>query len=111
GNLLPAREVLAGERTRTPGDLLGGTAGHDLAAVHAGPRTHVHHHVGAHDGLLVVLDDDDGIAEVAQPGEGADQPGVVALVQPDRRLVEDVHNPHQPGADLRCQADALRLTA
>ena len=43
--------------------------------------------------------------------ERADQPLVVALVQADARLVEDVEHTHQAGADLRGQADALRLAA
>jgi hypothetical protein len=34
---------------------------------------------------------------------------VVALVQPDRRLVEHVEHADQAGADLAGQADALRL--
>ena len=40
-----------------------------------------------------------------------DEPVVVALVQPDGRLVEDVEHPDQRRADLRGQADALRLAA
>ena len=36
---------------------------------------------------------------------------VVALVQADRRLVEDVHHADQAGADLAGQADALRFAA
>jgi hypothetical protein len=43
--------------------------------------------------------------------EGLDQPAVVALVQPDRRLVEHVQHAREPGADLRREADALRLAA
>ena len=40
-----------------------------------------------------------------------DQPVVVPLVQPDRRLVEDVEDADQAGADLGGQPDALRLAA
>src|SRR6202011_5958355 len=40
-----------------------------------------------------------------------EQTCVVALVQTDRRLVEDVHHAGEPRADLRCQPDALRLAA
>ena len=36
---------------------------------------------------------------------------VVALVQADGGLVQDVEHAHQAGADLRGQADALRLAA
>src|SRR6185295_11321303 len=43
--------------------------------------------------------------------ERVEQPAVVALVQADRRLVEDVEHPHQARADLRGQADALPLPA
>ena len=43
--------------------------------------------------------------------EREDQPLVVALVEADRRLVEDVEHADEPGADLRREADALRLAA
>ena len=43
--------------------------------------------------------------------ERRDQPVVVALVQPDRRLVEHVHHPGEARADLRGEPDALRLAA
>ena len=36
---------------------------------------------------------------------------VVALVQADRGLVEDVHDADQPGADLAGEPDALRFAA
>src|SRR5205814_2885524 len=51
------------------------------------------------------------VADVAQAEEGLDQPGVVALVETDARLVEDVEDTHQAGADLRRQPDPLRLPA
>ena len=60
---------------------------------------------------LVVLDDDHRVAEVAQPVEGRDQLLVVALVQPDRGLVEHVHDADQAGADLGREPDPLRLAA
>src|ERR671921_787157 len=67
--------------------------------------------VGGLDRVLVVLDDDERVAHVAQPHEGLDQPGVVALVQPDGGLVEHVEDADQPGADLGGQPDPLRLPA
>ena len=88
-----------------------GAGVHDLAAVLAGARADVDDPVGGGDGVLVVLDDDQRVAEVAQPGEGLDQPVVVALVQPDARLVEDVEHADQPGPDLGGEPDALRLAA
>ena len=58
-----------------------------------------------------MLDDDEGVAEVAQALEGRDEALVVALVQADGGLVEDVEHAHESRADLGGQADALRLAA
>ena len=80
-------------------------------AVLAGAGAEVDEVVGGAHRLLVVLDHDHRVAEVAQPLERRDQLRVVALVQADRGLVEDVEHAHQRGADLRRQADPLRLPA
>lgn len=84
---------------------------HDLATVLTGAGADVDDPVGDLDGVLVVLDDDERVAHVAQPDEGLDQPVVVALVQTDGRLVEDVQHADEAGADLGGQADALGLAA
>ncbi len=83
----------------------------DLAAVLARPGPDVDDPVGGPDRLLVVLDDEHGVAEVAQPGQRRDELGVVALVEADRRLVEDVQDAHQGRPDLGREADPLRLAA
>ena len=85
--------------------------GDDVAAVHAGARAHVDDVVGGEDGVAVVLDDEHRVAEIAQPLQRLEQARVVALVQADRRLVEDVEHADQARADLRRQPDALRLAA
>ena len=46
-----------------------------------------------------------------QPRQRVDQTPVVALVQPDRRLVEHVQRADETGSDLGGQPDALRLAA
>ena len=107
----PAREVRAGDRARLSDDVVDGALGDDLATVLARAGPDVHDPVGRADRLLVVLDDEDGVADVAHAQERADEPRVVALVQPDRRLVEDVQHAHEAGADLRGEPDALRLAA
>ena len=61
--------------------------------------------------LLVVLDDQHGVAEVAQPLERRNELRVVALVQPDRGLVQNVEHADQRRADLRGEPDPLRLAA
>ena len=104
-------EVLPGRRGAHLHHLLGRALGDQLAAVLAGARTEVDQVVGRAHRVLVVLDDDHGVAEVAQALQRRDQPLVVALVQADRRLVEDVEHAHQARADLRRQPDPLRLAA
>ena len=52
-----------------------GALGHDLAAVLARPRADIDQVVGGADGGLVVLDHDQGVAEVAQPGPGSRSAG------------------------------------
>ena len=61
------------------------------------------------DRVLVVLDDDQGVAELLEPQQRLDEPAVVTLVQPDRRLVEDVEHADEARADLGGQPDALGL--
>ena len=67
--------------------------------------------VGVANGLFVMLDDDQRVAAVAQGTQGVEQQVVVARVQADRRLVEDVAHAPQVGAELGRQPDALGLAA
>ena len=79
--------------------------------MHAGPGADIEHMVGEADGILVVFHHDDGIAQIAQMGEGLEQPLVVSLVQADGGLIQYVHHPYQTGTDLARQPDPLRLAA
>ena len=83
----------------------------DLAAMDAGAGTDVDDMVGQADRVLVMLDDDHRVAEVAQMPERFEEAGIVALVQADRRLVEHIEHAGQPRADLRGEPDALALAA
>ena len=76
-----------------------------------GPGPHLDDVVGGADRVLVVLDDDHRVADVAQALERRDHLDVVLRVQADARLVEHVEHAHQARADLRRQPDALRLAA
>ena len=105
-----ARQVVAGQGLVFQEVLLW-ACGDDLASADAGAGSDVDDVVGAENHIAVVLDDDDRVAEVAQLFEGIDQSAVVALVQTNRGLVEDVEHVDQLGADLRCQADALAFAA
>ena len=106
-----AAQVLAGQAVLIVLDLFGRADRDDLPAVNARAGPHVHEVIGVHHGVLVVLDDDQGVPQVAQVLEGADQAVVVLGVQPDGRLVEHVQHAGQAAADLRGQPDTLRLAA
>ena len=110
-DLHAAGEIGAGERILVGHDVGRGSLRHDLAAMHAGAGADVDDIIGGEDGVLVMLDHDHRIAEVAQPPQGFQQPGIVALVQPDRGLVQHVEHAGQAGADLRGEADALAFAA
>src|SRR5256885_4405922 len=88
------RSLAAQER---PGDRLGRfqniverAGGDDLPAVLAGAGPYVDDKVGRPHRLLIVLDDDDRVADVSQRQQRGDQLSIVALVQPDRRLIKNV---------------------
>ena len=59
----------------------------------------------------VVLDDDDGVAHLAEPPEQREQAIGVARVQSDGGLVEHVERIHEPRAERVGERDALRLAA
>ena len=83
----------------------------DLAAVYTRAGADVDNAVGGVHGLLVVLDYDHRVAEVAKALEGAEELFVVALVKSDARLVEDIQNAHQRAAYLGREADTLAFAA
>ena len=103
------RQILAGQRDFGGLDLRRRALRHDMAAMLAGARAHVDDVVRGADRVLVVLHDQHRIAQIAQVAKGFDQAVVVALMQADRGLVEHIHDPGQPRADLGGQPDALRF--
>ncbi len=92
-------------------DLLGRSLGDDLPAVLAGSRTQVHDPVRFADGFVVMFDDQNGVAQIAQTFERFQQPCVIAWMQPDGWLIQHIQHADQPRANLGCQPDALCLAA
>ena len=110
-NRLFAGQVAARETARCAGNLFGRALAHDFTAAHPRPRPEVDQVVGGAHRVFVVLDHNDGVAQVAKLRERVEQAVVVARMQADRRFVENVQHTHQSAADLAGQADALRLAA
>lgn len=91
----PTGQVVPGDRSRLLRDLGRRTGGDHLPAMLAGAWAEVDQVVGGGDHLQVVLDDEDGVAQIAQAAQNLDQAVGVARVQPDGRLVEDVQHAGQ----------------
>ena len=106
-----AGKVLPGDALRLGDDRRGGSGGHDPPPANARPGAEIDDVVGRPHRVLVVLDHDHGVPLVAEPKERIEQLLVVALVQSDRRLVEDVEDADQAAADLSGEADALHFAA
>src|SRR5712691_4313409 len=101
----------AAERFGGGFDLLRLAVGDEIAAGVARARAEVDNKIGAADGFFIVLDDEDGVAEIAKMFERAEEARVVASVKTDARLVEDIKNAAKTRADLRGEADALGFAA
>ena len=104
-------EIAAGERIGIGLDLRQHALGQQLAAKLARSWTQVEQVVGRAQHIGVVLDDEDGVAQVAQLLKNMNQPRRVPGVQPDGRLVQNIERAHQLRAERGGQLNALRLAA
>ncbi|CAM5666589.1 hypothetical protein SAFG77S_06725 [Streptomyces afghaniensis] len=91
---------------RKPGDR---AAVQHPPAVLAGARTHLHQPVGTTYDIQVVLHHEHRVPGRLQPLQHDEQRLGVRRVQPGRRLVEDVDDTEQAGAQLGGQAQSLQL--
>ena len=110
-HIATAGEVVARQRAFRLHNVLDRPFGHDHPAMDAGAGPDVHHMVGGADRVLVVLDDENRIAEIAQTAEGLQETFIVALMEADRRFVEHIEHAGEPRPDLRGEADALAFAA
>ena len=94
-DLDPARDIGSGERPRHFHDFLRRSVSYELASVPARPGTKIDHIVRATYGLFIVLNHQHGVAKIAQLFQCLQQPGVVPVMQSDRRLIEHVQNTSQ----------------
>ena len=71
----------------------------------------IHNVIRRAHGIFIVLDDDERIAQIAQVFQRGKQLFIVALVQANGRLIQNIQYAHQAGTNLRGQANALRFAA
>src|SRR3990170_7962308 len=102
-------EVARGKRLRRGEELRAGTGEEHAPAQFAGAGAEIDDVVGGGDGIGIVFDQQDGIAEVAQALENFDQAVSVTRVQSDGRFVQHIQGADQMGAERGGQLDALGL--
>src|ERR1700684_3343962 len=81
----------------------------DRAAVNSCARPYVDEIIRPQHRIAIMLDDQHRVAEVAQSLQRVEQSLIVTLMQPDRRLIENVQHADQARPDLRREPDALAL--
>ncbi len=106
----PVVEVAAGQRPARAQPVEAALE-HDLATGGTGARAEIDDVVGDRDRLRLVLHDEHGVALVAQLQQQRVHPRDVVRVQADRRLVEDVGDVGERGAEVADHLGALRLAA
>ena len=68
--------------------------------MHSCARPDINNVIRSKNGVFIVLDDEDRVAEIAEMLERFNKLIVVALVQADSRLVEHVEGSHEPAPEL-----------
>ncbi|OPY59890.1 MAG: hypothetical protein A4E57_04636 [Syntrophorhabdaceae bacterium PtaU1.Bin034] len=89
--------------------LLGSAAEHQVAPVFACSRAQIEHIIRAKDGIVIVFDYDNRVAQVPKLLQSGKKPFVVPLVKADARLIEHVEHPGKTRADLGREPDPLRF--
>ena len=90
-------------------DFLNCPLGHHLPSAHARARPHVNNVLGFPDGVFVVFDHHQGVAVTLEAGERLEQNTIVAWMQANRGLIQNIANALKVGAQLGGQSNALRL--
>ena len=107
----PTPGEIISRNTVRPHDIFQNPTSYDLTATDSSQRPYIDDPVGIPDHILVVFDDNHRITRIAQGLQTADQLNVVALMQPDAGLIQDIEYVDQFRTDLRSQPDPLTLTA
>ena len=84
---------------------------HQLPAGGTGAGAEIDDVIRNRDHLRLVLDDEDGVALVAEPQQQGVHPLDIVRVQPDRRLVEDVGHVGERRPEVADHLRTLRLAA
>ena len=94
-----------------PFDVIQRSLHDDFAPVHSRARPEIDDMIGPAHRLFIVLDNDERVPLRAQRRQRLEQPHIIARMQTDRRLIENVEDAAQIRTKLRRQPDALRFAA
>ena len=111
GNFLCAGEILAGDRPGLGNDIVDRARCDNFAAVNARAGADVDDEVRRAHRVLVVLDDKNRVPQIAQTAQRIEKLVVIPLMKADGRLIENVENAHEAGANLGCKPDSLAFAA
>ena len=106
-----SREVVGGEGVFRGGEIIGGAAVEEVSARAAAAGADVHEFVGSADDGFLVLDDEEGVALVAEAAEDFDEARGVAGVKAHAGFVEDEEGVDERGAEAGGEVDALDFAA
>ena len=90
--------------------ILGRSFVNDLSSQAAGFRPHVDHIVGIQHHIFIVFHYDNRVSGIAQFLQRIDQADIIALVQSDTRLIQDIEHIDQLATYLGSQTDTLALS-
>ena len=111
GNAQFAGQILAGERGAVGQNFRQRAGGDQFAAMNPGAGAEIKNVIGGANGVGIMLNDEHGVAEVAQSLERGEQTVVVTLVQADAGFVQHIEHANERGTNLGGQSNALGFAA
>ena len=109
GDARAAGKVICSQRILRAQEFFELSLRNEFSATRTRARAKIENVISRPNRFLIVLDHNDGIAEIAQTAQRCQQARIVALMQADARFIENIENAREPGADLRRQPNALRF--
>ncbi len=79
--------------------------------MYPGTWTYIDNMVGRGDSVFIMLNHNNGIAQISESHQGLEESFIITLVQANRGLVKDIHHTHKASTNLAGQPDTLGFTA
>ena len=93
---LRAGQILAGQAPFLKGQIFNTALSHQFAAESTWPRAEVNDPVGSAHGVFIMFHNNHGIPSVPQTYQSMDQTVVIAWVEANRWLIQDICHTHKP---------------